>query len=390
MIGLFLWWMSCALTVAASAYLLLALAAVAMHRHNNGPGWVIAPRVTLLKPLCGYEPGLELALESFFSQRTNFPVRFIFGVTHAEDAALQVCREVASRFPNCRVEFIVSDEVRGHNPKVSNLINMARAGLDQIIVISDSDTIIAPGTLQAAIDALAAPEVGAVTTLYRTHPAVAADPVHCFGAWNLDYWDLPMQVLYARLAPPSVTYGPLTAIRGEVLTEIGGLGVLADRLCDDAALGQLVRTAGYKVAFTPAIAETLVNDASFRELFRHELRWARTVRGLEPFGYSASVVTHPGPIPLLLLLYPGLPAITMVILPVFLRWLLMRLVMKRFGSSAGLATPGMLGLWLRDCASLSVWVTGFFVGQVHWRGRAITLLRRDTIGPQINMYEQPA
>ena len=385
-----LWWTSCVLTAASLAYLLLAFAAVATHQ-QHGPGWAAAPQVTLLKPLCGQETGLETALESFFTQKTTFPVRFIFGVTDSADPALKLCREVAARFPGCRAEFVVDASVQGRNPKISNLINMARTGLGDIVVISDSDTLIAPGTLQAAIDALAARGVGAATTLYRARPAVARDPVGCFGAWYLDYWDLPMQMLYARLVPAlAVAYGPLTAVRREVLDRLGGLPALANHMCDDAELGRRVRSAGYDVVFTPMLAETLVNDASIGQLFHHELRWARTVRGVDPLGYGASVVTHSGPIPLLLLLHPGAVAGAAVVLPVMLRWLLASLVVRRFGRAEGLTMPGPLALWLRDCACLFIWAAGFFVTRVRWRGQSLPLHGRDLIRAEPSLSEQGA
>lgn len=376
-----LWYAAGAVTVASIAYLLLAIAAVATRRVEAGPGWPTPPGVTLLKPLCGDEDGLEVALESFFAQQINFPLRIVFGVADPLDPALAVARSVAARHPDIAADFVIDRRVRGANPKVSNLINMAEAGLDDIVAISDSDIIIAPGTLQAAIDRLATSGVGAVTTAYRAKPGIAGDRVRSFGAWHIDYWDLPMQLLFARLTPLSVTYGPLTAVRGDVLASLGGLGALADHLCDDAALGRLVRATGHTIVFTPAIAETLINDASARELFRHELRWARTVRGLEPLGYFMSVVSNPGPTPLLLLLRPGWAALAMVVLPIVLRWLLARLIARTLGRAHGLAMPGLVGVWLRDLACFAVWVSAFTVAHVGWRGQRLALHDRDRLKP---------
>ena len=380
------WYAAGLVTFASLFYLLLAIAAVATHRTERGPGWTTPPRVTLLKPLCGDENGLDAALASFFDQQHDFLLRIVFGAADPLDPALAVARRVAARFPEVAVEVVIDPRVRGSNPKVSNLINMADAGLDEIVLISDSDIIIAPGTLQAAVDALAEPGVGAVTTAYRARPGIPGDPVRSFGAWHIDYWDLPMQLLYARLVPLSVTYGPLTAVRGEVLARLGGFAALADHLCDDAALGRLVREAGHRIVFTPAIAETLINDAGVADLFHHELRWARTVRGLAPLGYAASLVSHPGPIPLLLLLRPGWAVLVLIGLPIVLRWALSRLVARRLGRAEGLAAPGLLALWLRDVACFAVWASAFAVGHVGWRGQRLALHGGDRLKPS----RQPA
>jgi ceramide glucosyltransferase len=373
------WWFALALTAASVAYLLLAITSVAAYRANALAGRDDAPTLTLLKPLCGLEDGLDAALASFFSQQTGFPVHFIFGVADADDPALVLARKVAASFPNVRADFVINPAVHGPNPKVSNLINMAELGLGEVVGISDSDVVLPPRALQRAIDVLALPGVGAVTALYRARPGIADARIRTFGTWFIDYWFLPMAVLHARLAPLSVTYGPLTLLRGAVLEQAGGLAALAVHLSDDAELGKRVRAAGYSIAFSPDLAETLVNDASHAELFDHELRWARTVRGLDPLGFAASVVSHPGPLPLLLLFYPGWFSVAGVLAPVLLRWLLAGLVERRFVCAGGMTTPGPLGLWLRDCYCFAVWARAFGVAKVGWRGQRLAVSQGDIL-----------
>ena len=54
-IGAAIWWAALALSLAAIAYRLLALAAVVLWQPEQGSRWPTEPRVTLLKPLCGLE-----------------------------------------------------------------------------------------------------------------------------------------------------------------------------------------------------------------------------------------------------------------------------------------------------------------------------------------------
>lgn len=370
-----IWWAALGLSAAAIAYRLLAIWAVATWHPVSGPGWPGTTRVTVLKPLCGLEDGLEAALASFVGQETRQPVRFIFGAARGDDPALALARRVAGDFPACRAEFVADGAVHGPNLKVSNLVNMARGGLDELVVISDSDVVIPPGALQAAIDALSASGIGGVTSLYRGRPGLAGEPTRSFGAWYLDYWSLPMAALHARLGALDVTYGPLTALRGEVLGQGGGLAGLAAHLCDDAALGRLVLASGMKLGFAPHVAETLVNDASPRDLFAHELRWSRTDRGEHPIGNLATVVSHPGPLPLLLLLQPGWIAALGIALPVLLRWALARLVERRFGRADSAARIGLIGVVLRDLACFAVWLRGLTASSVEWRGRRLAVGR---------------
>ena len=156
-----------------AAYLLLTIASVLTHRSRFGRSRANAQTVpaTVLKPLCGPEPGLEAALESFLSQETLAPVRFVLGAASATDRALPIARAVAARYPHQRVEIRGDPRRYGTNPKVDNLINMSQSGLDEIVVVSDSDIVIPPGSLQRLLDQFSGPGVGAVTTLYRGRPA---------------------------------------------------------------------------------------------------------------------------------------------------------------------------------------------------------------------------
>ncbi|MEO5586384.1 MAG: glycosyltransferase [Novosphingobium sp.] len=369
-----IWWIAAALTAASVAYLLLAIASVATFRGTGGPGWPVPPAVTLLKPLYGLEPFLEEAIASSLAQVVTGPIRYVFGVHSASDPALALARQVAARFPHVEALFVIDERKHGISPKISNLINMAEAaGLSEVVVLSDSDTVLEPGELQAAIDALSAPGVGVCSALYRARPGRPADWPRSFGAWFIDYWFLPMAALHARLAPLAVTYAPLVAIRQDVLAQIGGLKALADEFADDNAMGRRVREAGHGVTFVPKVTETLANDPTLGELFTHELRWSRTVRGIDPLGFFASVVTHLGPVPLLLLLRPGWGAVVAIAVPVAFRWLLALLVARRLGRAPGMVVPDPLSLWLRDVFTFAVWTAACFVRHVDWRGQKIAL-----------------
>ena len=370
-----IWWAALTLSAAACAYRLLALWAVATWRPVSGAGWPDATSVTVLKPLCGLEDGLETALASFLGQQTSQPLRFVFGAAQPDDPALTLARQLVDRFPDCIAEFVADSALHGPNRKVSNLVNMAQRGLGDLVVISDSDIVIPPGALQAAINALSADGIGGVTSLYRGRPGIAGSQTRTFGAWYLDCWSLPMAALHARLGELDVTYGPLTIVRGDVLRRGGGLKSIAAQLCDDAALGRLVLAQGMKLGFAPLVVETLVNDASPRDLFAHELRWSRTDRGEHPVGNLATVVSHPGPLPLLLLLQPGWIAAFGIALPVLLRWALARLVEARFGRADSSSRIGLLGVILRDLACFGVWLAGLTASSVEWRGQRLTVGR---------------
>ena len=360
------------LVVGSAAYLSLAILSVAAFRPCAGSQPVRAQRVTVMRPLCGGERGLDEGIESLLSQAIDKRlVRFVFGVTSVTDPALSIARQVADRFPDRRVQFVVDPTVHGTNPKVSNLINMSVDGLDELVVVTDSDVVLPPGSLQRLIDAAEPVHVGAVTALSRGRPGEALSRSQRFGALYLDGWFLPTALLHARLGEASVCYGQLTAIKREVLPG-GSFEALADVLADDTELGHLARRAGRSIRFAPDVVEAWVNDTDLTALFTHELRWARTIRALQPVGYVASIFMHPGPLPLCLVaMQPTIATASAAVGLVALRWLLVTLTHARLGRAAELKHADPISLWLRDQIYFGVWVSGFFGHKIAWRGRQL-------------------
>jgi ceramide glucosyltransferase len=94
-------------------------------------------------------------------------------------------------------------------------------------------------------------------------------------------------------------------LRRSDLDGIGGFPALVDHLADDNVLGRRIIALGLSVALADTVPLTTVPETSIRALFRHELRWARTIRALEPAGFAASVVQYPLAWALLTILLAG-------------------------------------------------------------------------------------
>lgn len=248
------------------------------------------PPVTVLKPLHGDEPRLEDALASTCAQ--DYPAfQIVFGVHHAEDKALAVVERVRARCPWVDIAVVTDSRSHGANPKVSNLINMLPAAKHDLLVIADSDLHVAPDWLERIVAALEAPGVGLACTLYAGLPATGA-LTERLAATQITHTFLPGALL-ARALGRQDCLGATMALRRETLAAIGGLAALADHLADDNVLGRRVQALGLQVVLADTVPATTVPEATFGALWRHELRWARTIRALTPGPFAASVLQYP-------------------------------------------------------------------------------------------------
>ena len=85
----------------AAGYSVMTLLALAVWRFRRVPAAAARrPPVTLLKPLCGAEPGLYEHLRAFCQQ--DYPeYQIIFGVRDPADPARSVAERLLRSFPRC-------------------------------------------------------------------------------------------------------------------------------------------------------------------------------------------------------------------------------------------------------------------------------------------------
>jgi ceramide glucosyltransferase len=247
------------------------------------------PPMTVLKPLYGDEPLLEVALASICQQA--YPTyQVLFGVGSETDTAVPVVQALQRRFPQADIDIVVDSTLHGPNGKVGNLINTLPYAKHDILVIADSDVHAAPDLLNRLAEALSRPNAGLATVLYAGLPAFRS--LICrLGAMQITHTFLPGALLARRMGRQDCL-GATMALRRSDLTRIGGFEALVGHLADDAVLGRRIRDLGLDVVLADSVVLTTVPENSFRALFRHELRWARTIRGLAATGFAASILQY--------------------------------------------------------------------------------------------------
>jgi len=360
------------ITVVGCGYLLAATILVRRFARAPIPTSAAAPAVTILKPLHGDEPGLFENLMSFAQQRYAGAVQIICGVADAQDPAVATVRRLRATPTPSAVELVIDPTIHGANRKVANLINMAPRIRRDIVIVADSDIRVDPDYLARVIAALQQPGVGAVTCLYHGVPATGLWSQLSALAINAHFLPSVVLGLASGLAQPC--FGSTIALKRAALDDIGGFAAFADRLDDDYAIGAAVRRRGHAVAIPPFTVAHLCSEPSLRELWRHELRWARTIRSIAPLGHAGSVVMHALPwalVGLALAPWSGLSvsATAMTLAAILCRAALLRQV------ALGFALPPQ-PYWLvpaRELMSFAVFLASFLGRGVRWRGQRYRL-----------------
>jgi len=333
-----------------------------------------SPPVTILKPLAGDEPRLRDNLRSFCLQ--DYPqFQVVFGVRDAADPGAAVARSVIDELPGKDVTIVVGANPTMANAKVSTLVEMVRVSKYDILVVADSDTSVGPDYLQAVVAPMRESKVGAVTCVYRGWPdgGVASD----LGTLMIDDQYIP-SVLVAALGTVRFCLGATMAVRKQTLNEIGGFAALGPYLADDRKLGELVASTGARVAFANYVVRHDVIESGFGSLWAHEVRWARTNRLEQPWGFAGYFITYPLP---LALLYSVLSLDAIVGGIAVVAALALRLGLH-YTARAALGAHSPDKPWLiplRDMLGLAVWAASLFGRHVRWRDRVLVVDRQGRI-----------
>ena len=336
------------------------------------------PSVTILKPLCGREPGLLARLLAFAHQDYDAPVQIVLGTQNRSDPAIDAVERLKAARPDRDIDFVVDPLGHGTNRKVSNLINMAPRARHEIVALSDSDIEVEPTYLRDVVAELAKPGVGAVTCLY--HGIAGAGFWSRLSAMSINTYFLPNIVVARSLGLAQPCFGATIALRRETLDEIGGFHAFADCLADDYAVGQAVRAAGYDVTIPAFSVGHVCFEQTAAELLRHQMRQSRTIRSIDPIGYAGALITHPFALALVGALLGSTFGLLVAAAAVVCRTGLTIAVERAFGLPR---QP----YWLvpfRDLIAFTTFVSGFFGTSVSWRGSRYRVLSDGSVVQESN------
>lgn len=355
--------------LAAGAYSTLALVAGVRRAYGNRgtTGRKASPAISILKPLHGRDPHLYEAFRSHAEQ--DYPeFEILFGVTSLSDPAIEDIDRLRAAYPSLPISLQVI-AVSTPNAKAGVLAGLARHARHQVLLVNDADIKVPPNYLRDVAAPLADRKIGLVTCLYRASADNWPSRMEALGIAT----EFAPSVLVARLlGVAEFALGSTLAFRAETLGEIGGFESVADYLADDYQLGCRINDRGYRIHLAAPVVETALGAQTWAEVWRHQVRWSRTIRVSRPSGYYGYVVTH-----------ATLWAILAFLAGCWWAGALALGLRIAAGITVGrgiLRDRSVLRLWplmpLRDLFGFAVWIAGLFGSTVVWRGKLLQL-RRD-------------
>ncbi len=352
-------------------YCILIVVATRRYLSVSPPVADSTPPMSVLKPLCGYDEGLEENLRSFFAQ--NYPVfEVLFAVHRVDDPAASVVEKIKSKCSG-RIEarLIVTGESPVPNSKAFSLEQLVREARYELLVMSDSDVRVTPDFLTHLAEEFNDPRIGLVTCPYRAVPGRSLwSRLEAIGM-NTEFLG---GVLVARMIEGmKFALGPTVAVRRSVLDAIGGFAYLQEYLAEDFVMGQRTAQLGHAVLLSSYVIEHRIGSQRMGQSLGHRLRWARSTRRSRPAGYWGQIFTYPLPWALLLWAEYG-AAWPIVLLTVLIR------AGAAWATASGVLHDSLTRKqwWLlpfQDVLGFLVWVGGFLGNTIVWRNRKCTVLR---------------
>jgi ceramide glucosyltransferase len=331
------------------------------------------PPVSILKPLKGIDPEIYESFRSHCDQDYPAEYEIIFGVSEANDPAVEVVKRLQQEFPLRRIQLVVCSERLGVNVKVSNLVQMLQVARYDCLLVNDSDIRVDSDYLRRVVTPLNDPDVGVVTCLYRG--IASATLGSCLESLGIST-DFAAGVLVARFMEGGIHFGlgSTLAFWRSGLHAIGGFESLVDYLADDYELGKRISGLGRRVVLSEVVVGTFLPPYTIKQFLQHQLRWARSIRDSRRGGYLGLALTFGLPWAILAALanYRQIWVWGLLAAAIVLRLAVVLVVgLKILGDRQLLSW--LLILPLRDFVAVLVWVASFGGNTINWRGDTFTL-----------------
>ena len=349
---------------AALAYQVVAMLAAIFYRVEsilvaNRQKAAQLPPVSILKPVSGRDTGFESAILGHALQ--DYPeFEILFGVNSLEDTAVPAIRALIESHPQVQIR-LIECPTKTPNGKVGILIDLLKEARHPVLLVNDSDISVPKDYLRRVAGRLVMQKAGLVTCLYRATAASVAGLWEAFGI-STDF--VPSTLVAPLVGIREFGLGSTLCFRREDLEKAGGFEAVANYIADDYQLAKRITAIGGRAVMSEVVVQTNLSEPSWKDVWKHQVRWARTIRVSRGDGFLGLPITHAG--------------LWIVLALVFQLWslavmlFLARIAMAVMGgflaleSWLALLVSPLAPLW--DLWAFAVWLTAFTGRTVEWRG----------------------
>lgn len=254
-------------------------------RLHTDPGFY-APRVAVLCPCKGIEPGLERNLVSLTEfERQNYEIFFI--LASDKDPARSIIERVAKN-SRAKAHLVIAGNPVNCGEKVNNL----RVAIEQlpeefdVLVFSDSDGRPGKFWLHHLVAPLADTRVGATTTMRWFVPNRSNLPTTILAAWNA-----PLVTMLGEKSK-NFCWGGGTAIRRNVFEQSAVLEEWKNSVSDDYSLTRALECTGRSILFIPECLTLSYVKTDFQGLLEFTNRQILITRVYANKVWMAAGCTH--------------------------------------------------------------------------------------------------
>ncbi len=338
-----------------------------------------ADSVSVLKPLCGVDASLETNL-AMFSRQTHEDLQVVLGMADPADPARGPAQRFRSNYAQSTICLGESTDII--NPKVALLDRMARMATGDWIAVSDSNVSVTADYVAETLSH-AAPGVGLITHLVSGQGGTSF-AAHCENL-QLNCFAAPAVCGARHVLSRTCVIGKSMFLRRDVLAEMGGFRAAGNYLAEDYAMGQAVEKLGYRVAMSDVPVVAWHEGWTLSRFFNRHLRWAVMRRRVSTPAYLAEVLLSPAPwlmstFALAVAFEQSTVPPSWVLAAWFVEW---ALVAKTYSRMTGrpIRLAALLVNPVREWLTIMIWVLGWFVRVIEWRGKPFRVGKGSRLSP---------
>jgi len=254
-------------------------------RLHSDPGFY-APRVAVLCPCKGIEPGLERNLVSLTEfDRQNYEIFFI--LASGSDPARSIVERIA-KTSRVKAHVVIAGSPTGSSEKVNNL-RVAVTQLPpefEVLVFADSDGRPGKGWLHHLVAPLGDVRIGATTTMRWLIPNRTNLPTALLAAWNA-----PVVTMLGE-KEKNFCWGGGTAIRRTTFEQSGVMDDWANSVSDDYSLTRALERNNRSIVFIPECLTLSYVETDFNGLLEFTNRQILITRVYADKVWAPAAITH--------------------------------------------------------------------------------------------------